>query len=315
MALCRLKHKWMIPLLFVVILFSAMQVRAASLSSKKITLAYGARKVIKVKGSSKKAAWSISNKEVAVLTSKKAHSAAVVPKHAGSTVVTCKVGGKTLTCKVTVLNSAWETSADEISKIGFAFPKKKNSVLVCKEGVHFQYNKSIIRVVTAKNDWASTDRDTFPVDVLVIGKKTGTTTLRLSWSNGDSYSMKIISVPGMRKSGSSSKKAYRSWRKKFIKTVLQKDVSTYQFINALCGIIGCQHYGYKGNGTGYDLWKTGYATCVGGARMVCDFMTDLGIPNKFHFAGKDSPLYGKQHYNCHIKINGKKHVIDAQPYH
>ncbi len=68
------------------------------LSKKSITLEVGQKKTIKVKGTTKKVAWSSSDKNIATVSSK----GKITAKGEGTCKITAKVGSKKLTCKVTV---------------------------------------------------------------------------------------------------------------------------------------------------------------------------------------------------------------------
>ena len=74
-----------------------------TLSSKKLTIRVGQKKVIKVKNTKKKTVWKIKKgKKYISLKNKKKKSVTVKGKKKGKAVVTAKVGKKKLTCKVTV---------------------------------------------------------------------------------------------------------------------------------------------------------------------------------------------------------------------
>ena len=71
-----------------------------------------------------------------------------------------------------------------------------------------------------------------------------------------------------------------------------------------------------------QLWYGGNGTCVSGAKMMHDFMNDLGIRSKVHFAGKDKgpkDIYGnymqynKGHKNIYITMGGKTYEVNPQP--
>ena len=75
----------------------AVQVEAASLSEKSITLVEGEKKTLKVKGTKSKAHWSSDNKNIATVK-----NGVVTAKKSGATSIRVKVSGKVFKCKVWV---------------------------------------------------------------------------------------------------------------------------------------------------------------------------------------------------------------------
>lgn len=89
-----------IVLILVMSIMSALPVSAKArikLSKTSLTMRPAQTKVIKLKGTSKKAKWTSSNKKVAVVKNGK-----ITAKKAGKAVITAKIGKKKYKCKVVV---------------------------------------------------------------------------------------------------------------------------------------------------------------------------------------------------------------------
>lgn len=72
------------------------------LSAKKVTVAVGKKKKIKIKGTKKKVTWKSSNKKVATVKKSGKNGAVIQGKKAGKATITARSGKKTLTCQVSV---------------------------------------------------------------------------------------------------------------------------------------------------------------------------------------------------------------------
>ena len=101
-----------------------------------------------------------------------------------------------------------------------------------------------------------------------------------------------------------------------------EDMSTWEIIDAIGKLIASGKYSNKGGVSGIQLWYGGNGTCISGAKMMDDFMSDLGISCKVHFAGKDTGptdifgnriFYNSQHKNVRITLKGKKYELNPQP--
>ncbi len=99
-------------------------------------------------------------------------------------------------------------------------------------------------------------------------------------------------------------------------------MTTWEIINALGTLIDSGKYGMKGGATGMQLWYGGNGTCVSGAKMMKDFMDDLGIKSSIHFMGnkrgaKDINgwyiMYASQHKNTWVTLGGKTYELNPQP--
>lgn len=72
------------------------------LSAKKVTVAVGKKKKIKIKGTKKKVTWKSSNKKVATVKKSGKNGVVIQGKKAGKATITARSGKKTLTCQVSV---------------------------------------------------------------------------------------------------------------------------------------------------------------------------------------------------------------------
>ncbi len=96
----------MCVMMFSLMLAIPAQAAGVKLNKRKVTLTAGSAVTLKVKGTSKKAAWKSSNKKVAAVSNK----GVVKGKSQGTAVITAKVAGKKLTCKVTVKRPSTKVS-------------------------------------------------------------------------------------------------------------------------------------------------------------------------------------------------------------
>ena len=282
------------------------------LSEKEVTLLMGAEKTISINGSKQKAQWSLTNNTVAALANKKSSSVVIRPKHAGTTYLICQIGGKKLKCKIDVLNNRIGIEKD------FRIPLKFDVVLI--SGV----NTEILSALKKPQIQINKSYATFEIKkkgdkyiALLKGKKVGKCSLKVNFESGESYNFAVKIVPGMYKSGDSSEAAYKKWRRNWIKTVVTKDLSTWEVINFIGYLISDNKYGIKkGGATAYGLWLTGYGTCISGAEMMRDFLSDLGIKCVKHYAAKDNDpgmIYGSNHYNVHMWMGKSKFILNPQP--
>ena len=99
-------------------------------------------------------------------------------------------------------------------------------------------------------------------------------------------------------------------------------MSTWEIIDAVGTLISTGRYSMKGGATGLQLWYGGNGTCVSGAKMMNDFMKDLGVKCMVHFAGNDAfPVdiygynvgYGSGHKNVRVTLGGKRYELNPQP--
>ena len=105
-------------------------------------------------------------------------------------------------------------------------------------------------------------------------------------------------------------------------SLVSSGMSSWEIVDAIGKLIASGKYSSKGGATGMQLWYGGNGTCVSGAKMMHDFMNDLGIRSRVHFAGKDKgprDIYGnymqynKGHKNIYITMGGKTFEVNPQP--
>lgn len=117
-------------------------VMAASLNYKKVTLAVGKTKSLKIKGA-KSVKWSVAKKTIATVSSK----GVVKARKKGSTKVYGKVGKKTYTCFVTVVNVPKLSSSKVTLKVGAT---KTLKVLYNTKKVKWSSSKKSVATVSSK---------------------------------------------------------------------------------------------------------------------------------------------------------------------
>jgi hypothetical protein len=115
---------------------------------------------------------------------------------------------------------------------------------------------------------------------------------------------------------------YAKWRAKTINSLVSADMSSWEIVDAVGKLIASGKYSSKGGATGLQLWYGGNGTCISGAKMMKDFMDDLGVTCTVHFAGKDAPTtdiygykiyYASQHKNVRVRLGGKRYELNPQP--
>lgn len=286
------------------------------LSSKSIILVKGGSKKISLK--SGKGSWTIQGNGVAKLTSKKKKSVTVVPLKPGDTVVTCKVGKKKLKCKVKVLNN----------RIGN--PKEENLVYLL-EGKSASFSIDIpegeaVRNVTSSNGNALVSYSVTgsELNIKINPKKAGRFNLVIQPESSPAESTRMYVIKNFRgkTKAKKNKTNYNKWRRQFLLSTAGTDMSTWEIIHAAGYLISTGKYSLKGGATGMQLWYGSNGTCVSGAKMMSDFMKDVGVKNKIRFAGKmkgpvdiygANIMYGSQHKNVRIKLDGKYYELNPQP--
>lgn len=286
------------------------------LSSKSIVLVKGGYKKISLKRG--KGSWSIEGNGVAMLKSKKKTSVTVVPLKAGDTVVTCKVGKKKLKCKVTVLNNRVGTLQED-------------ALVYLLEGKSASFSMNIpdgiaVRNVTSSNGNASVSYSVSQnrLNITITPRSPGRFDLIIYPDNGQAEATRMFVIKNFRGSlkAKKSKTNYNKWRRQFMLSTAYTDMSTWEIIHAAGYLISTGRYSGKGGSTGMQLWYGGNGTCVSGAKMMSDFMTDVGVKNKIKSAGKlkgptdifgMSLFYGSQHKNVRIKLEGRVYELNPQP--
>ncbi len=290
--------------------------KAKKLSASYVTLVQGGSKTVKLSAGSGK--WSVKNAKIVRLTSKKKRSVKVLPKKPGMTVLVCKVGGKKLTCKVRVLNK----------KKGSLRDNRMPAVIVGKTQTIGGTLDDGMKVSRLKYDTsrAKVTRSQSGNDLTlkVRGKKAGKFKLEIYYNTNEYEIVTLHIVPGFRgsKKVANTKTNYRKWRRAWVKNAVTQDMTTWEIIDAVGYLISSGKYAYYGSNDGRWLWYGGKGTCVSGAKMMNDFMKDLGISCRVRFAGGDGGTvdawgyyvsFGSGHKNVKIRFNGRTYIMNPQP--
>ncbi len=296
-----------------------------TLSSKSVTIAFGGKQTIKLrKGKGK---WSIEGDDIIRITKQTKTQITVTPVKKGTASITCRTGGKTLQCKVKVLNNKIGNAGEDLGyalvigkplSVEYTIPKD-----VSLEST--EYDKTMAKVTVRKDPDKKTGITSIKLTIKPL--KPGRFTLTLNYLDGSEP--QTIKVPyafinGFRGKEKISRTSanYRKWRKKTISTMVSADMSTWEIIDAIGKLISTGKYSSNGGVTGIQLWYGGNGTCISGAKMMKDFMDDLGVPCTVHFAGKDSPAkdiygykiyYAVQHKNVRVRLGGKRYELNPQP--
>lgn len=298
---------------------------APKLSAKSVTLAYGGKHTIKLQNG--KGKWTVQGDDVVKVTKITKTQITLAPVKAGTASVICKSGKKKLKCRVVVLNNnigAPETDLGNAAVVGQAF----TSEYTLPKGVSLEsveYDKAVGKI-TVKT---KLDPDTGETDFSLKFKalKAGRFPVTINYMNEDepeSEEFSLTFINGFRGKTKVKKTEanYKKWRKKIISSMVSSDMSTWEIIDAIGQLISSGRYGMKGGATGLQLWYGGNGTCVSGAKMMNDFMKDLGVTCKVHFAGDDDIAedifgfnvgYGFQHKNVRVKLGGKRYELNPQP--
>ena len=292
---------------------------AKKLSTIYVKVAKGGVKTIKLKKG--KGKWSLGGSGVIKFGKKTGKYVKIKPVKAGMETVYCKVGKSTYICMVKVLNNSvgnprtqfdfalvvgqqeyWQYEMPKGMKLkSTTYDKKKGKVKVSVSG------KTVKITVKALKPGRFTVRNVVVQD----GKKTN-------------WNVKFAFINGFRGKAKAKKTSanYKKWRTKTISSLVSADMSSWHIVDAIGKLIASGKYSSKGGATGMQLWYGGNGTCVSGAKMMHDFMNDLGIKSKVHFAGKDKgpkDIYGnymqynKGHKNIYITMGGKTYEVNPQP--
>lgn len=295
---------------------SATYATLASGGSKKITLNKG------------KGKWSVTTGGAIKVTKKTSKYIIVKSVKAGTGTIRCKVGKKTLQCKVKVVNNSVGDPKEDLGNalvvgmtgsVEYDIP---DDLSIEKTTYDTQKGK-----VTAKIDTdAKTGEHSLDIDVKAL--KPGLFNFTIVFRDGEganpSMTVELVFVKGFRGKANVKKTAaeYRKWRKSVISSMASPGMSTWQIIDAVGTLISTGQYSNKGGATGMQLWYGGNGTCVSGALMMQDFMNDLGIKNKVHFAGNKggatdifgySMMYMGEHRNTWVTLGGKTYELNPQP--
>lgn len=298
---------------------------APKLSASAVTVAYGGKQTIKL--SSGKGTWSVDGDGVIKIKKQTKTQITVAPVKKGTATITCKVGKKKLQCKVKVLNnkvgnieSDFQHAAVVGESFGFEYSLPKG---VSLEGT--EYDKTAGRVTCKTSLDEKTGKTAVKIKIKAL--KPGRFTLKINYLNGTEPEADVVSyvfINGFRGKAKAGKTTanYRKWRKKTISSMVSADMSTWEIIDAIGRLISTGKYSSSGGATGIQLWYGGNGTCISGAKMMDDFMSDLGVSCKVHFAGNDksptdiygySIFYASQHRNVRVTLGGKKYELNPQP--
>ncbi len=301
--------------------FTAVMPQTAQAKTKKLSYSYvrlvkgGAKTITLSSGSGK---WSVKDSSIVKLKNKKKKSVRVVAKKKGKTVLVCKSGKKTLKCTVKVITAKKGKVTDNRMP---AVIKGKTASLTAQLDDGMKITKTVYDTSRAKVTYKHGKNDT--VTLKVKGKKTGSLKLDVYYNTNEMETVTLHIMPGFRgsKSVKNSKKNYKKWRKEWIKCAAKQDMTSWEVIDAVGYLISSGKYGYYGSSNGQNLWYSGKGTCVSGAKMMNDFMKDLGVPSKVRFAGNDGTAvdiygytvgFGSGHKNVRIKFGGT-YIVNPQP--
>lgn len=329
------KFSCIVSVVLVVILFasfgfvlptSAVEAKASpKLSASSVTIAYGGKQTIKLQNG--KGAWSIEGEDVIRIKKKTKTQITVAPVKRGTATIICKVGKKELRCKVRVLNSKVgnvATDFEHAAVVGDSFGGEYSLPKgVSLEGTEYDKTRGKVTIRTKLDE--KTGKTTVTIRIKAL--KPGKFTLNINYMNGtepESDTVSYVFINGFRGKAKAGKTTanYRKWRKKTISTLVSEDMSTWEIIDAIGTLISTGKYSSSGGATGIQLWYGGNGTCISGAKMMDDFMGDIGVSCKVHFAGKDkSPtdiygytiFYASQHKNVRVTLGGKKYELNPQP--
>ena len=309
-----------------IVAFSSVPAEAKAkpkLSSKSVMIAMGGKQKIKLKNG--KGKWTIRNDGVATITKRTKKYVVVKPLKAGQTVVTCKVGKKKLKCKVRVVNNIIGNPKEDL---GYAcvVGDSTDIGINLKNGLtvnDIQFDSSVGQVT---RETVNDPKKGYPVEHLhITALRPGRFRLDVVTSDpAKSGYINFAFINGFRGKAKVKKTDanYKKWRKNTINTMVSADMSTWEIINAVGTLISTGKYGLKGGASGKQLWYGGNGTCVSGAKMMNDFMKDLGITSKVHFAGNSGGntdifgytiFYASAHKNTWFTLGGVKWEVNPQP--
>ena len=290
-----------------------------TLSAIYVKVAKGGTKKIKLKKG--KGKWSLGGSGVIKFGKKTGNYVNVKPLKAGTETVYCQVGKSTYICTVKVLNNAVgnpRTQFDYALVVGqqeyWKYDMPKGMKLESTT-----YDKKKGKVTVSVSDGS--------VKITVKALKPGRFTVRnVVVQDGEkvNWDISFAFINGFRGKAKAKKTNanYAKWRTKTINSLVSADMSSWEIVDAVGKLIASGKYSSKGGATGLQLWYGGNGTCVSGAKMMHDFMNDLGIKSKVHFAGKDKgpkDIYGhymsynKGHKNIYITMGGKTYEVNPQP--
>ncbi|MBR3124208.1 MAG: hypothetical protein IKF42_02070 [Mogibacterium sp.] len=308
--------------------FSTTMTEARSepkLSAKSLTLAMGGSHKISLKNGN--GTWSVQNNGVVRISKKTKKYVKIMPLKSGTATLYCKTGNRKLECKIKVLN---DKIGEAETDLGYALVTGQSFSFsyVLPKGVSLEgtsYDQKIGKV-TAE---AAIDTDTGKTKVTMKIKaiNPGRFTLEIAYKNGTEQeyeTLNYVFVNGFRGKSQLKKTEanYRKWRRKTISSMASADMSTWEIIDGIGMLISTGKYSNKGGATGIQLWYGGNGTCVSGSQMMNDFLNDLGITSKVHFAGYDggatdifgnTAVYGGWHRNVKMSLGGKKYTLNPQP--
>ena len=295
------------------------------LSKKSVMIAKGGSQTIKLKNG--KGKWSVKKNGVVRIKKKTKKSITLVPVKPGKTVVSCKVKGKKLKCKVRVLNNRVGSVNDDRFPAVIVGEMYKHSYYIPAGYTvkSLSYNSKLAKII--KNVSLDPNSGESKVTLTVKGIKSGRVKLNITYANGtkaETEIVPIVIISDFRGKAKAKKtdKNYKAWRTRTISRMVSADMTTWEMVDAIGYLISSGRYSSKGGSTGKQLWYGGNGTCVSGAKMMNDFMKDIGVSSKIHFMGNKggatdiygySMMYMSQHKNTWIKLGGKRYELNPQP--
>lgn len=292
---------------------------AKRLSTIYVKVAKGGAKTIKLKKG--KGKWSLGGSGTIKFGKKTGKYVTVKPLKAGVETVYCKVGKATYICTVKVLNNSVGNPREQFD-FALVVGQQEYWKYTMPAGVKLQsttYDKKKGKVTVSVSGKS--------VKITVKALKPGRFTVKnVLVQNGEktNWNINFAFINGFRGKTKVKKTAsnYAKWRSKTINSLVSSGMSSWEIVDAIGKLIASGKYSSKGGATGMQLWYGGNGTCVSGAKMMHDFMKDLGIKSKVHFAGKDKgpkDIYGnymkynKGHKNIYITMGGKTFEVNPQP--
>ena len=301
--------------------------KTPKLSASSVFLAKGGSRTITLKNG--KGNWSVAGSGIVKIKKKTKKAITVTPVKPGTATIICRCGKRKLKCKVKVLNERIGDPEKDL-RYGAVVGQSWSFDITLPEGITLAkptYDPDIGKVTVSSG---KTDSDTGETvsTIKIKALKPGRFTLGINCTDGKEVREALVVnyafINGFRGKTKVKKTEanYRKWRTKTINSLVTSDMSSWEIIDAIGMLISTGKYGLKGGANGMQLWYGGNGTCVSGAKMMDDFMKDLGIRCKVHDARYDAPgtdifgysiMYGAQHKNVRVTLGGKKYELNPQP--
>ena len=297
---------------------------APKLSASSVTLAYGGRQTIRLQNGTGK--WSVEGDGIVRITKKTKTQITVAPVKRGTATIVCEAGKKKLRCRVKVLNNRVGSAKEDL---GYAMVVGKSFSVeyTLPKGVSLEstdYDRTVGKVTVKTTLNKKTGKTAVKLKVKAL--KPGRFTLTINYMNGSEPETTVVNyafINGFRGKTKAvrTQANYRKWRKRTISSMASADMSTWEMIDAIGMLISNGKYGNSGGVSGLQLWYGGNGTCISGAKMMKDFMNDLGVSCSIHFirGGSATDIFGNtlyyasQHRNVRVKLGGKRYELNPQP--